>query len=313
MELFIKILILALGFFMLVKGADWLVTGAAGISYRFGVPYLVVGLTIVAMGTSAPETAVSIISAIKGSPDVSVGNIIGSNILNIWLILGIASVAAVMAVEKAFLRLEGILVVISAILLFILGRDGVISFTDGIILLAVFAVYFIYLLKSSKLSRQQIKSSGFKERNYPMWQNVVFTIVGAALIIAGSFITVRQAGNIARMAGLSERFVGLTIVALGTSLPELFTSVSAARHGNSELAIGNIVGSNIFNILFVVGISAVIVPISFNLDFRFDALAAAVAGVILLIFAARKRIGKGAGITMLVLYGAYFVYLCQSS
>ena len=310
MTLTITILLLALSCVMLLKGADWLVTGATGIAYRWGIPYIIVGLTFVAMGTSMPELAVSIISELKGSADIAVGNIIGSNILNIWLILGISSVAAVVAVNKTNLKFEIPLVIISAVLLFFLGRDGRISLVDGIILLAVFAAYFINLLVGARLSKQTVKRN--KVRNYPMWQNVVFTVVGAVLIIAGSLLAVKEASNLARAAGMSERFIGLTIVAFGTSLPELFTSVVAARQGNSELAIGNIVGSNIFNILFVIGLAAVIVPLPFNVNFRVDTVIAAFAGIVLLIFALKKKLGKPAGFTMLALYAVYLGYLIKT-
>ena len=310
MTLTITILLLALSCVMLLKGADWLVTGATGIAYRWGIPYIIVGLTFVAMGTSMPELAVSIVSELKGSADIAIGNIIGSNILNIWLILGISSLAAVVAVTKNALKFEMPMVIISSVLLYFLGRDGKIGLVDGIILLAVFVVYFVNLFIGARLSKQTVKRS--KLRNYPMWQNIVFTVVGAALIIAGSLLAVKEASALARGAGMSDRFIGLTIVAFGTSLPELFTSFAAARQGNSELAIGNIVGSNIFNILFVMGLAAIIVPLPFHPMFSIDITIAEAAGIVLLLFALKKKLSKPAGITMLALYAVYLGYLIKT-
>lgn len=306
MELLIKFLLLALGFLMLVKGADYFVSGAAGIAYRFGIPHLIVGLTIVAMGTSAPEAAVSITAAFKGNADITIGNIVGSNTLNIWIILGISSVAAALTVAKSALKVEIPLVIIVSVVLLIMGLDGQIGRIDGIILWGIFAVYLVYLLKKAR-DNKQIEGD---VRNHPMWKNILFTIGGLILIIFGSSVTVESASDIAKIFGMSERFIGLTIVALGTSLPELFTSVSAARRGNTDIAIGNIVGSNIFNILFVVGTSALIIPVPFAVKFRLDTIISAAAAVSLFAFSLKhKKISKGSGIMMLAFYGVYFAYL----
>ncbi|MBQ2678597.1 MAG: calcium/sodium antiporter [Firmicutes bacterium] len=308
MNLLIKFLLLALGFVMLIKGADFFVSGASGIAYRFGIPHLIVGLTIVAMGTSAPEAAVSIAAAFKGSADITIGNIVGSNILNILLILGISSVLAALTVPKSAVRVEIPFVIIVSAVLLIMGLDGNISRIDGIILCAIFAFYMVYLFskaKKDKKTEEDVQKS-------PLWKNVLLTAAGLVLIVLGSNFTVDSASGIARIFGMSERFIGLTIVALGTSLPELFTSVSAARRGNVDIAIGNIVGSSAFNILFVVGMSALIIPVPFAAKFRVDAAVAAVAALILLLFCKRKKqINKPAGICLLSIYAAYFVYLLQ--
>ena len=308
MTLLIKFLLLALGFLMLIKGADYFVTGASGIAYRFGIPHLIVGLTIVAMGTSAPEAAVSIAAAFKGSADITIGNIVGSNILNIWIILGISSVVAALTVARSAVRVEIPFVIIVSAVLLIMGLDGTVSRIDGIILWAIFILYLVYLFSKAKKTKQ-IEG---EIRNHPLWKNILFTAGGLVLIVLGSDFTVDAASDIARIFGMSERFIGLTIVALGTSLPELFTSVSAARRGNVDIAIGNIVGSNVFNILFVVGTSALIIPVPFAAKFRIDAAVAAIAALTLFLFCRKeKKISKSGGICMLACYAAYFVYLVQ--
>ena len=233
MEIALQFVLLALGFVMLGKGADWFVEGAAGIAMRFGIPQLVIGLTIVAMGTSAPEAAVSIAAAVKGNADITIGNIVGSNILNILVILGLAASIVPIAVARATVRIE-------------------IPFMIG----------------------------------------------------------VTAATTIATYPGPSERLSGLPIGALGTSLPELFTSVAAARRGNADIAIGNIVGSNIFNILFVVGLSSLIIDIPFASAFNFDTYVALGAAVLLWLCVLRtQRLQRWAGALMLMCYAAYLGYI----
>ena len=260
------------------------------------------------MGTSAPEAAVSIAAAFKGSADITIGNIVGSNILNIWIILGISSVVAALTVARSAVRVEIPFVIIVSAVLLIMGLDGTVSRIDGIILWAIFILYLVYLFSKAKKTKQ-IEG---EIRNHPMWKNILFTAGGLVLIVLGSDFTVDAASDIARIFGMSERFIGLTIVALGTSLPELFTSVSAARRGNVDIAIGNIVGSNVFNILFVVGTSALIIPVPFAAKFRIDAAVAAIAALTLFLFCRKeKKISKSGGICMLACYAAYFVYLVQ--
>lgn len=246
MEIALQFVLLALGFVMLGKGADWFVEGAAGIAMRFGIPQLVIGLTIVAMGTSAPEAAVSIAAAVKGNADITIGNIVGSNILNILVILGLAASIVPIAVARSTVRIEIPFMIAVTALLFYQGRDGSISLADGGVLMVAFAAYMMYLYTMAMKSNVD---SDLEEPGLPLGRCLLGAVGGLALIIAGSNVTVGAATSIATYAGLSERFIGLTIVALGTSLPELFTSVAAARRGNADIAIGNIVGSNIFNIL----------------------------------------------------------------
>lgn len=308
MDLVIQIGLLALGFFMLVKGADYFVDGAAGIATKFGIPQLVVGLTIVAMGTSAPEAAVSITGAMSGAADIAVGNVVGSNILNILIILGITGVIATVAVQKSTLMIEMPFMMAITILLIVLGMTGnEITFIEGIIFWVCFIAYLAYLYV---LAKKGTDEEATEDR--PIWKLLLFIIAGGVVVVLGANISVDAAVAIATAIGISEKFIGLTIVALGTSLPELVASVTAARKGNADIAIGNIVGSNIFNILFVLGTSALIIPIPYQSSFLFDGIIAVVAGVILWIATIRKReLNRPWGIFMLVCYAAYLFYLLQ--
>lgn len=307
MEIALQFVLLALGFVMLGKGADWFVEGAAGIAMRFGIPQLVIGLTIVAMGTSAPEAAVSIAAAVKGNADITIGNIVGSNILNILVILGLAASIVPIAVARSTVRIEIPFMIGVTVLLFYQGRDGSISLADGGVLMVAFAAYMMYLYTMAMKSNVD---SDLEEPGLPLGRCLLGAVGGLALIIAGSNVTVGAATSIATYAGLSERFIGLTIVALGTSLPELFTSVAAARRGNADIAIGNIVGSNIFNILFVVGLSSLIIDIPFAAAFNFDTYVALGAAVLLWLCVLRtQRLQRWAGALMLVCYSAYLGYI----
>lgn len=307
MELLVQFILLVVGFAMLVKGADWFVEGAAGIAVKFGIPQLVVGLTIVAMGTSAPEAAVSITGAMNGAADIAVGNVLGSNILNVLIILGLTGVITNVAIQKSTLMIEMPFMFIITIIFAFLGlNDGSVGFVDGIILWVLFIMYLAYLFVLAKKGNQEED----KPEERPVWKLIAFAVVGMIIVVWGADITVDAATKIAAAAGLSERFIGLTIVALGTSLPELVTSVIAARKGNSDIAIGNIVGSNIFNILFVIGTSSLIIPVIYEATFLVDAIVALLAGVLLWVATVRKKqLTRPWAIAMLVGYAAYFVYL----
>lgn len=308
MEILFQFLLLVLGFVMLVKGADWFVDGAAGIADKFGIPQLVIGLTIVAMGTSAPEAAVSITAALKGNAAITIGNVVGSNILNILIILGITAVIVTVAVAKSTIRYEIPYMLFITLLLMVFGyTGGNISFAEGIILWIAFVAYLTYLFFMAKNNKEEAEEESKKK---PVWLLIVLVVVGLVLVVWGSDVTVDAATAIAKAAGLSERFIGLTIVALGTSLPELFTSVSAAMKGKADIAIGNIVGSNVFNILFVVGTTALITPVVFVPGFIIDTLVAIAAGILLWICVFKdQKLKRAGGIVMILSYAAYFVYL----
>ena len=308
MEMLVQLALLAVGFVLLVKGADWFVDGASEIAAKLKIPPLIIGLTIVAMGTSAPEAAVSISAALKGSAEITIGNIMGSNILNILIILGLAAVITPLAVERSTVRREMPFLVGISLLLLFQGWDGVISFLDGLILTVLFAAYLTYLLVRAKSQPQEQEPSGQRS----LWKILLLTAVGLGAIVLGSSVAVDAACAIARLLGMSERFIGLTIGALGTSLPELFTSVTAARKGNADIAVGNIVGSNIFNILFVVGLSALVIPVPFDGAFRFDGGAAAAAAVLLPVFCAGAgKLKRWHGLVLLAGYAAYFLVILR--
>lgn len=306
MNTVLYIISLLIGFVLLVKGSDYFVDGAAGIAARFKIPQLIIGLTIVAMGTSAPEAAVSITAAFKGQPDITIGNVVGSNILNIFIILGIASVIVSIAVEKSTIKYEIPYMIICSVLLILLGNDGNIDLLDGIILWIAFILYLAYLFISARKNKKEEEADYVKG-----WKQFLYVTGGIIAIILGSKLAVYGATEIARLCGISERFIGLTIVALGTSLPELFTSVTAARKGNADIAIGNIVGSNIFNILFVIGTTALVATVPFDKKFIIDSIIMIAAGIILLLCALKSRkLTRVGGVIMLVCYAAYFAYLC---
>lgn len=306
MGILLQLVLLAIGFLMLVKGADWFVDGASGIATKFKIPQLVIGLTIVAMGTSAPEAAVSISAALGGNADITIGNIVGSNILNVLVILGLSAAITPLLVSKSTVRVDIPVTLLASLLLF-LGLDGVLNIWEGVLLLVVFLAYMAYLFVVT-LKQKDVEPEEIKE--LPIWKAVFFTVIGLGLIVWGSNVTVDAATKLATMWGMSPRFIGLTIVALGTSLPELFTSVMAARKGNADIAIGNIVGSNLFNILFVVGLSALITPVPFQANFIFDTIIATAAVVLLWICCAKdKKLHRWAGWLFLLGYAAYFAVI----
>ena len=307
MAIFLNILFLALGFVFLAKGADFFVDGASSIAKRFKIPQLVIGLTIVAMGTSMPEAAVSIKAAISGNADISIGNVVGSNILNILIILGISSVIFPLIVKKSTLKIDIPIVIGATGVLFLLGLLGKVYFWGGAIMLLGFGAYLTYLFIGAKKNKEEDET---EIKDMPIWKSIIFVILGIALIIFGSEFAVETATNLAKMAGWSDAFIGLTIVALGTSLPELFTSVMAAIKKNPDIAIGNVVGSNIFNILFILGITSLIIPINFAPSFLIDTAISLACAVMLLVLSIKGgKLQRWGGAIMLLSYGGYFVYL----
>ena len=307
--MFLQVIILLAGFLFLVKGADWFVEGAASIAKKLGIPQLIIGLTIVAMGTSMPEAAVSITAAINKNVGITIGNVVGSNILNIFIILGITAVITNVAIQKSTLLYEIPFMTVITIVLLIFGITGSeVTFIEGVIFWILFLIYLGYLFVMAKKGNNQEEAEA---KDNPVWKCMLLMVIGGILVVKGSDFAVSGATEIARYFGMSERFIGLTIVALGTSLPELVTSVTAARRGNTGIAIGNIVGSNIFNILFVIGTTALICTVSFESKFIIDTVIAVLCGAILWIGTFRhKELRKPCGVVMLLCYVAYFMYLC---
>ncbi len=309
MNIFIAIALLIVGFVMLTKGADWFVDGSSALAFRLGIPQLVIGLTIVAMGTSAPEAAVSITSALKGNEGITVGNVVGSNIMNILLILGIASVIVPLAVQKSTRMIEIPYMIAITVLFGVLGYTGeMVTRVEGGILWIAFLIYLGYLLWMAKKGKEDNEPDE-KQKSLPV--QLLMILAGLICIVLGSDFVVDGATEIAKVIGISERIIGLTIVAFGTSLPELVTSIAAARRGNADIAIGNIVGSNVFNILFVAGTSALISPIVFESKFVLDTAVATATAVLLLVCVCNKegKLKRSGGIIMLAAYAVYFVKL----
>ena len=307
MEIFVHLVFLAAGFVLLMKGADFFVEGASMIATKFGIPQIVIGLTIVACGTSAPEAAVSISAAFKGTAGITIGNIVGSNIMNILLILGLTAALTKVPIKEGTVKVEMPFVIGVTVLMLGLGMmDGNLSRIDGVIFWIVFLCFFgylIYLTKKDNIPEEAVQSAG-------LIKMILYTVGGLAAIVIGSDVTVDAATAIAKALSVSDRVIGLTIVAFGTSLPELVTSVTAALKGKADLAVGNIVGSNIFNILFVVGSVSLIHPISFSTSFLPDTLMAIAAAVILWLSSIKDRqLARKEGIFMLICYAAYLVQL----
>ena len=311
MQFALQLLLLVVGFVLLMKGADWFVDGAAAIADKLGVPQLVIGLTIVAMGTSLPEAAVSISAATKGSAAITIGNVLGSNIMNVLVILGLTSVICAIPVQKSTVKYEIPFTIFITVVLVALGLlNNRVDRWEGGVLWALMIVYLLYLWKMAKSGNANPEEEDKKEKKKPVWLMIGMVIVGAVMIVKGSDVTVSAASKIATMFGMEERFIGLTIVAFGTSLPELVTSVTAALKGKTDIAIGNIVGSNIFNILFVVGTTALITPVEYASSFTVDSFVA--LGAILLLFLCvvrDRKLGRIGGIIMLLGYAGYFAYI----
>jgi len=308
-------LLLIIGFFFLIKGANLFVEGSSSIAKKFNVPSMVIGLTIVAMGTSAPEAAVSITSSLAGQNDMSVANVVGSNFFNILVVLGVSSIIAKLPVQKGTIKKDAPFLLLVSALLLLFGLNLNISRIEGFILLAVFIYFLIDTVKSAKRSSQETANEAAttmdvevtKESSIP--KTILLSIIGVVGIVLGGDMVVNSATEIATSFGMSANLVGLTIVAIGTSLPEFVTSVVAIKKGETEIAIGNIIGSNIFNILFVLGLATTISPITISM-FAFIDIIFMVATTVLLYFFMKKddSLVKSEGIIFLIVYVAYMAY-----
>ena len=333
-EIIKQLAILIIGFALLVKGADLFVDGASGIAKKFGISELIIGLTIVAMGTSAPEAAVSIAAAAKGSAGISIGNVIGSNIMNIFIILGVVAAIVPLKIERSTVRYEMPFTILVTAVFVLMGRDGLITRLDGAILWAGLLLYIAYLLRQAKqkpTEAPQAETTAEAAATVPdaaetgatpattvepaadvlaeapsIWKLIALTIAGLVVILVSSDYAVDAAVALAKIFNISDRVIGLTIVALGTSLPELVTSVTAALRGNADLAVGNVVGSCIFNLLFVLGTSALILPIPCAPNFLSAAYVAVGATILLLIFGyTQMKIARWEGALLVACYAAY--------
>lgn len=308
-----QIVLLVVGFVLLIKGADVFVDGASKIAVKCNIPAMVVGLTIVALGTSAPEAAVSIKAAFAGEADMTVGNVLGSNILNVLLILGVTSLFAALPIKKNTMRIDIPLVAIFTALMFCLGYfDKRLGRVDGAIMYVLLIAFIIYLIITAKQGGSEDTIELTEKDKMP--RLILFIVVGIALIVLGSNVTVNAATYIADKFGMTPRLISLTIVAFGTSLPELVTSCTAAKKGQTDIAIGNIVGSNILNILFVVGTTTLITPVDFSSEFLVDSAVAFVAVILLFICCLKhKKLTKAGGISLLLFYAVYFAYIMMKN
>lgn len=311
----ISILKLIIGFVLLVKGADYFVDGSSSVAKKLRTPSIVIGLTIVAFGTSAPELATSLSAAIKGVNDIAVGNVVGSNIFNTLIVLGASAAITPIAVSKGIIKRDYPLSIFAAVLLAILSLDILFGRTemaigrvDGLVLLVCFAVFMYVTVKQGLKGRNETEEEEIE--TFPLWKSFLFIALGLGGVVLGSVWAVDGAKFIAGELGMSEALIGLTIVAFGTSLPELVTSVVAARKGESDIAVGNVVGSNIFNIFLILGASGSILPMNIGNTYVFDMTVLVLVMLVTYIPIARtKKISRGMGVAMVVAYFAYTAYL----
>ena len=303
----VNILLLILGLFLLIRGADAFVDGATALAHRFNIPEIIIGLTVVAMGTSAPEAAVSISSAVQNASGVAVGNVLGSNIANILFILGGSATITTLPFKKKTIQYEIPFVIFITLVLMWFGvQYGAINRIASVVLLLLFCVFLGYLWAADKKEILYVK----EKTNMSLIKIGLSLLLGMGALIIGSNLTVESATNLATIFHVPNRIIGLTLVAFGTSLPELVTCISAARKKHTGLVVGNIIGSNIFNVLFVLGIAGLISPIHFEYAFVIDAAISVMITILLWLFAIyRQNLTRGAGILFLLCYVGYIMHL----
>lgn len=307
------VFVLVVGFVLLIKGADFFVEGSSSVAKRLRVPSIIIGLTIVAMGTSLPECAVSLTASMSDQNALAVSNVIGSNIFNLMVVTGFCAVFSSLPIEKNTLKKEFPFSIICAAVLLVMGYIGmVVGRADGMILLVLFAAYIISMVQSALKARASGQS--VEEEEYkilPVWKSILFIVGGMIAIKFGGDFVVDGAVVIAKGFGLSENLIGLTIVACGTSLPELVTSIVAAKKNEVDMALGNVIGSNVFNILFVLGIASSISPIAFIMENVIDIILLIIMSAFVWILGwTKQKIDRKEGILMLVIYAVYLVYIC---
>lgn len=310
-EILWSVFLLVIGFVLLIKGADFFVEGSSSVAKMLKVPSIIIGLTIVAMGTSLPECAVSITASMTNNNALAVSNAVGSNIFNLMVVCGICAIFNPLTVDKSTLKKEFPFSIVCAALLLVCGYIGMtLGRVDGLILLALFVCFIVWMVRSALKARAEASDDEYEV--LPVWKCIVFIIGGIIAIKFGGDFVVDGASTVAAKMGLSQNLIGLTIVACGTSLPELVTSVVAARKNELDMALGNVIGSNIFNILFVLGIAASISPIAFIMENVIDIVILIVMSAVVWGFAWKKQeLSKKDGIIMLVMYAVYLVYICM--
>jgi len=304
---------LVVGFILLIKGADFFVEGSSSVAKMLRVPSLIIGMTIVAMGTSFPECSVSINASIAGSNALAISNAVGSNIFNLMVVCGVCALFCPLAVDKGTLKKEFPFSIIVALILLGLGSMGMeLGRVDGIILSAIFVVFLYWMVMSARKARAKSQDSREEYEIMPVWKCILYIIGGIVAIIAGGDVVVDSATKIAEQFGMSENLIGLTVVAFGTSLHELVTSVVAAKKNEVDMALGNVIGSNIFNILLVLGVAAAISPVAFIMENITDIVVLVVMSLLVWIFAwSKQKLVRSEGIVMLLMYAVYVVYICK--
>lgn len=306
-----QVLLLIFGIVVVLKSADWLTNGAVGLATKLGISQIVIGLTIVAIGTSMPEFFVSIVSAIKGTPDLAVGNIVGSNIFNVLLIVGVAATVAPIAIQRATVRRDIPIAIVASIMLTFMMLDDNISRIDALILFAAFIAFIWITLRNSKNDANEKDAS--TEKVIPTWKSVLFIIFGLMSLVLGSNIFVDNASSLAHGWGISDAVIGLTIVAGGTSLPELATSAVAARKGDSGIAIGNVLGSNVFNILMILGLTGIISPMHIQNITYIDMAVMVISMALFWLFSFTKlRVERWEGCVLIACFLGYITWLVSN-
>ncbi len=311
MDMLKALVILLVGFVLLIKGADFFVEGSSAVARKLRIPSIIVGLTIVAMGTSMPELAVSVTAALAGNNEIAVSNVVGSNIFNLMVVCGACTLFVPLAINKSTLKLDFPLSIVCAIMLLVMGAIGMeVGTVDGIILSACFITYIAVLVRQALKARAAGSADEDTEKkDIPVWLCLIYIVGGVVAIVFGGDFVVDGASTVASKFGMSQTLIGLTVVAIGTSLPELVTSLVASRKGEDDMAVGNVIGSNIFNILFILGVAGSISPMSFINDNIVDIIVLVAVSVLVYIFAwTKQKLTKKEGIIMLLVYVAYMVY-----
>ncbi|MCR4869327.1 MAG: calcium/sodium antiporter [Lachnospiraceae bacterium] len=321
-NMFMAIGLLLIGFVLLMKGADFFVEGASSVAKQFKIPALVIGMTIVALGTSLPELSVSVAASLRGSNALAISNVLGSNLFNLMVVLGASALIIPLSVDEDVIKKDLPFSMLAALLLLVIGATtGKIGFVAGVIFLVLFLSFIFNMVLRAMKARHEGKETAMEQQEekeaedikiHPIWLSIIFIVGGACAIKFGGDFVVDSAVYIAKFFGVSETLIGLTIVACGTSLPELATSLAAAKKNELDMAVGNAVGSNVFNILAILGVAAVLTPVAMTMENVIDAIVLLVFSAIIWLFAKKQgKLDRKAGGLMVLLYVIYLVYICM--
>ena len=312
--MFLYIIFIIIGFFLLIKGADYLVDGASGIAIKFNIPTIIIGLTIVAIGTSMPELMVSTTAALEGHSDMSIGNVVGSNIANLFLILGVCSIIKALEFQKETEKFENFITIFATVLLLIFGnnmKSNIITRAEGIILIICCVFFILYNIFMAKKRKNDTEIDTNRNEDISIFKSIFGIVVGIVALKFGGDIVVKYASEIAKMCGLSEKIISVTIIAFSTSLPELITSITATIKGETDMAIGNILGSQIFNIFLIIGVSALLCPINYSFEYNVDMMFLIFGTVLFAIFPFIEKkhyMTKSNGIIFVITYAIYLTF-----